>query len=54
LPANDRLSTYVLGLARDGLFQPSWRNGDMVADEITLAAGADPLEQLVAYTGRRP
>ena len=53
-PANDGLSTYVLGLARDGLIRPEARDGDNFADEVTLGAGADPMALLVAYTGRRP
>ena len=54
LPANEGLSTYVLGLAKDGLIQPALRDGDNFADEVALGAGADPMDQLVAYTGRRP
>ena len=54
LPANDGLSTYVLGLARDGLIKPALRDGDNFAEEVVLGAGADPMDQLVAYTGRRP
>ncbi len=54
LPTNDGLSAYVLGLAKDGLIQPALRDGDNFADEVVLGADADPMEQLVAYTGRRP
>ena len=54
LPANDGLSAYVLGLAKDGLIQPALRDGDNFADEVPVGADADPMAQLVAYTGRRP
>jgi uncharacterized protein (TIGR03086 family) len=54
LPANDGLSSYVLGLAKDGLIQPALRDGDNFADEVAVGADADPMAQLVAYTGRRP
>ncbi len=55
LPPNDGLCTYVLGLAQDGLIQPALlRDGDNFADEVMLGADADPMDQLVAYTGRRP
>ena len=54
LPTNEGLSTYVLGLAKDGLIQPALRDGDNFADEVALGAGADPMDQLVAYTGRQP
>ncbi len=54
LPANEGLSTYVLALAKDGLIQPALRDGDNFADEVALGADADPMAQLVAYTGRRP
>jgi uncharacterized protein (TIGR03086 family) len=53
LPANDGLSAYVLGLAKDGLIQPALRDGDNFADEVPVGADADPMAQLVAYTGRR-
>ena len=54
LPANDGLSAYVLGLAKDGLIQPALRDGDNFTDEVPVGADADPMAQLVAYTGRRP
>ena len=54
LPANDGLSTYVLGLAKDGLIAPEARDGDNFADEVTLGVDADPMALLVAYTGRQP
>jgi uncharacterized protein (TIGR03086 family) len=54
LPVNDGLSTYVLGLAKDGLIQPALRDGETFGDEIVLSADADPMDQLVAYTGRQP
>jgi uncharacterized protein (TIGR03086 family) len=53
LPANDGLSTYVLGLAH-GLIRPSFRDGDNFAAEVAVDDGADPMDRLVAYTGRRP
>ena len=53
LPANDGLSIYVLGLAH-GLIQPSFRDGDNFAAEVAVDVGADPMDRLVAYTGRRP
>lgn len=54
LPRNDGLAAYVLGLARDGLIQPSLRDGDNFAEEVVVGAEADPMAQLVAYTGRTP
>jgi uncharacterized protein (TIGR03086 family) len=54
LPPNEGLSTYVLGLAKDGLIQPALRDGDSFADEVAVGADADPMAQLVAYTGRQP
>jgi uncharacterized protein (TIGR03086 family) len=51
VPANDGLSTYVLGLAH-GLIQPSFRDGDNFGAELSAGAGAAPMEQLIAYTGR--
>ena len=54
LPSNDGLSTYVLGLARDGLIEPALRNGDAFGEEVPTGPAADPMAQLVAYTGREP
>ncbi len=54
LPPNAGLCAYVLGLAQDGLIQPALRDGENFAEEIVLSPGADPMDQLVAYTGRRP
>ena len=54
LPPNDGLSTYVLGLAKDGLIQPALRDGNTFGEELVLAPGADPMDQLAAYTGRQP
>ncbi len=54
IPANDGLCTYVLALAKDGLIQPALRDGESFAAEVVTAAGADPMDELVAYTGRRP
>jgi uncharacterized protein (TIGR03086 family) len=54
LPRTDGLSTYVLGLAKDGLIQPALRDGDNFGEEVAVAADADPMTQLVAYTGRQP
>jgi uncharacterized protein (TIGR03086 family) len=54
VPKNDGLSSYVLGLARDGLIQPALRDGENFADEVAVGADADPMAQLVAFTGRTP
>jgi uncharacterized protein (TIGR03086 family) len=54
LPSNDGLSTYVLGLARDGLIKPNLRNGDAFGEEVSVSPAADPMAQLAAYTGREP
>ncbi len=54
LPGNDGLSTYVLGLARGGLIQPALRDGDAFGAEVPAGPAADPMAQLVAYTGRQP
>ncbi len=54
LPSNDGLSTYVLGLARDALIQPALRNGDAFGEEVPVRPDADPMAQLVAYSGREP
>ncbi len=51
VPANDGLSTYVLGLAH-GLIRPSFRDGDTFGAELSAGAGASPMDQLIAYTGR--
>jgi uncharacterized protein (TIGR03086 family) len=51
VPANDGLSTYVLGLAH-GLIQPSFRDGDNFGDELSAGEGAAPMDRLIAYTGR--
>ena len=54
VPANDGLSTYVLGLAH-GLIRPSFRGeGQGFGDELPAGDGAGPMEQLLAYTGRQP
>lgn len=53
VPAVEGLATYVLGLAH-GLIQPSARDGDFFADEVEVAPDADPMDQLLAYTGRAP
>ncbi len=52
VPANDGLSTYVLGQAH-GLIRPSFRDGDNFGDDLSADAGPAPLDQLVAYTGRQ-
>ena len=44
----------MLGLARDGLIQPALRNGDAFGEEVPVGPAADPMAQLVAYTGREP
>jgi uncharacterized protein (TIGR03086 family) len=54
VPPNDGLSTYVLGLAH-GLIRPEFRGeGQGFAAEIAAGDGAGPMDQLLAYTGRRP
>jgi uncharacterized protein (TIGR03086 family) len=54
VPANDGLSTYVLGLAH-GLIRPSFRGeGQGFDEEIPARDGAGPMEQLVAFSGRQP
>lgn len=54
VPANDGLSTYVLGLAH-GLIRPSFRGeGQGFADEVAAGEDAEPMEQLLAFTGRQP
>jgi len=53
LPANDGLSTFVLGLAH-GLIRPSFRDGDNFAAEVAVETSADPMDRLIAYTGRQP
>ena len=52
VPANDGLSTYALGLAH-GLIRPSFRDGDNFGDDLSAGAGPEPMDQLVAYTGRQ-
>ncbi len=54
LPPTDGLSSYVLGLAVDGLISPALRDGQNFAEEVAVGADADPMSRLVAYTGRRP
>ncbi|HSZ37321.1 MAG TPA: TIGR03086 family metal-binding protein [Acidimicrobiales bacterium] len=54
VPANDGLSTYVLGLAH-GLIRPSFRGeGQGFGAELPAGAGSRPMEQLLAFTGRQP
>jgi len=54
VPANDGLSTYVLGLAH-GLIRPSFRGeGQGFAEELPAGDDAGPMEQLLAFTGRQP
>jgi hypothetical protein len=36
------------------LIQPALRNGDAFGEEVPVGPGADPMDQLVAYTGRQP
>jgi uncharacterized protein (TIGR03086 family) len=52
LTVSDELATYVLGLAEQVV--PGARAGGAFAEEVEVAAGASPMEKLVAYTGRRP
>lgn len=54
VPANHGLSTYVLGLAH-GLIRPSFRGeGQGFGEEVPAADAAEPMERLLAFTGRRP
>jgi uncharacterized protein (TIGR03086 family) len=53
LPPNDELATYVLGLA-EGLIQPRFRDGDNFGDVVPTGTDADPMDRLVAFTGREP
>ncbi len=52
LHVSDGLASYVLGLAEQVI--PGGRPGGAFADEVEAAAGASPLERLVAFSGRRP
>ncbi len=47
----DELTLSVLASARE-LIGPELRDGDTFADEVPAPAGASPLIQLVAFTGR--
>jgi uncharacterized protein (TIGR03086 family) len=54
VPANDGLSTYVLGLGH-ALIRPSFRGPDSAfAEEIGVDDAAVPMERLLAFTGRQP
>jgi uncharacterized protein (TIGR03086 family) len=53
VPANDGLSTYVLGLAH-GLIRPSFRGeGQGFGQELPASGDDAPMEQLLAFTGRQ-
>jgi uncharacterized protein (TIGR03086 family) len=52
-PVSDEVAEYVLGLAQR-VISPSSRAGGDFADEVSAAPGADALERLVAFTGRKP
>jgi uncharacterized protein (TIGR03086 family) len=52
-PVSDEVAEYVLELARR-FISPSSRAGGDFADEVTVGPGADALERLIAFTGRKP
>jgi len=53
VPANDGLSTYVLGLAH-GLVRPAFRGeGQGFGEELPADEADGPMEQLLAFTGRQ-
>jgi hypothetical protein len=52
LHISDELVTYVRGLA--DVVLPTGRSIGSFADEVTPAAGADAVDRLAAYAGRRP
>ena len=53
VPANDGLSTYVLGQAH-GLIRPGFRGeGQGFGAELPAGEGSRPMEQLLAFTGRQ-
>ncbi|HUO48902.1 MAG TPA: TIGR03086 family metal-binding protein, partial [Acidimicrobiales bacterium] len=53
LEVDASVSAYVLALAHD-IVQPAMRDGDRFAEAVEVAADADTLARLVAYTGRTP
>jgi uncharacterized protein (TIGR03086 family) len=53
LEVSESVSAYVLGLAHD-VVQPAMRDGDRFAALVAVGPDADPLAQLVAFTGRTP
>lgn len=53
IDAPEPLSEYVLGLAHQ-VIRPEVRAGAGFDDPVDVAADADALEQLVAFTGRNP
>ncbi len=52
-PVSDEVAEYVLGLAQR-VISPSPRAGGDFADEVSVGPGADALERLIAFTGRKP
>jgi uncharacterized protein (TIGR03086 family) len=52
-PVSDEVAEYTLGLAKR-VISPSSRAGGDFADEVAVGPGADALERLVAFTGRKP
>ncbi|TJZ74376.1 TIGR03086 family protein [Rhodococcus oryzae] len=48
----DQLASYVLGLANTVIGPPQRESGDF-GDPVPVEDGAGPLEQLIAFTGRR-
>jgi uncharacterized protein (TIGR03086 family) len=54
LPVSDEVAEYALGLAQR-IISPSSRGaGGNFADEVPVGPGADALERLIAFTGRKP
>ena len=54
LPVSGEVADYTLGLAQR-IISPSERGaGADFAEEVPVAPGADPLECLIAFTGRKP
>jgi uncharacterized protein (TIGR03086 family) len=52
-PVSDEVAEYVLGLARR-VISPSSRAGGSFGDEVLVGPGADALERLISFTGRKP
>ncbi|MEP6527715.1 MAG: TIGR03086 family metal-binding protein [Nocardioidaceae bacterium] len=52
-PVSDEVAEYVLGLAQRVISPSSRASGDF-ADEVSVGPGADALERVIAFTGRKP